>query len=83
MNKEIEMIYQEHVAKKVQSLPDPLAKMVDLFVDFLLTRYRSSTVEIDLNTEFLTQISANGGAFDWLADPAEDGLYSDADGEPI
>lgn len=77
------MIYQEQVAKKVQSLPDPLAKMVDLFIDFLLTRYRPSTIEDDLSTEFLTQISASGGSFDWLDDPAEDGLYTDADGEPI
>jgi hypothetical protein len=57
--------------------------MVDVFVDFLLTRYRPPTVQDDLNTEFLTQISATGGSFDWLNDPAEDGLYSDVDGEPI
>lgn len=76
------MIYQEQLAKKIQALPDPLARLVDLFVDFLLLRYRQGDVE-DLNPELLTQIAAKGGAFDWLKDSAEDGIYSDADGEPV
>lgn len=76
------MIYQEQLAKKIQTLPDPLARLVDLFVDFLLLRYRQGEVN-ELNTQLLTQIAAKGGAFDWLKDPAEDGIYSDADGEPV
>jgi len=59
------MIYQEQLAKKIQALPDPQACMVDLFVNFLLLRYRQGRVD-DLNPELLTQIAAKGGAFDWL-----------------
>lgn len=59
------MIYQEQLAKKIQALPDPLARMVDLFVDFLLLRYRQGRVD-DLNPELLRQIAAQGGAFDWF-----------------
>ncbi|MEZ4731773.1 MAG: hypothetical protein R3E79_32030 [Caldilineaceae bacterium] len=77
------MIYQEQVAKKVQALPDSLVRVVDLFIDFLLLRYRQTPVTDDLNSELLTQMAAAGGAFDWLTDPAEDGIYSDADGEPV
>lgn len=77
------MLYQDQVAKKVQSLPDPLAKMVDLFVDFLLARYRVQNKEDDLDPEFLMQVAAIGGSFEWLDDPAEDGLYNDTDGEPL
>jgi hypothetical protein len=77
------MIYQEQLAKKIQALPDPLARLVDLFVDFLLLRYRQSAVDDDLNIELLMQIAAKGGAFDWLNEPTEDGIYSDADGEPV
>lgn len=32
--KETTVIYQEQLAKKIQTLPDPLARLVDLFVDF-------------------------------------------------
>ena len=77
------MIYQEQLAKKIQALPDPLARLVDLFVDFLLLRYRQIAVTDDLPVELLTQVAAKGGAFAWLNDPAEDGLYSDDDGEPV
>lgn len=76
------MIYQEQVARKVQSLPDPLARVVDLFVDFLLLRYRQSATD-DVPSAFITQLAAAGGAFDWLDDPREDGIYTDADGEPV
>jgi hypothetical protein len=31
----------------------------------------------------MTAIAAAGGAFDWLFDEAEDGLYTDQDGEPV
>ena len=37
----------------------------------------------DLDAESMTRIAANGQAFDWLAAPAEDGIYSDNDGEPL
>jgi len=77
------MLYQERVAQKVQALPTPLARLVDLFIDFLLLRYRQSAVDNDLNTAVLTRIAATGGAFDWLDNSAEEGIYSDADGEPV
>ena len=46
-------------------------------------RYRQTAVTDDLPVELLTQVAAKGGAFAWLNDPAEDGLYSDDDGEPV
>jgi hypothetical protein len=70
--------------KKIQALPEPLARLVDLFVEFLLARYRQrAKFDDELDADLLTQIVINGHAFDWLNDPAEEGIYSDADGEPI
>ncbi len=78
------MLYQERLTEKIQTLPPSLLPMVDVFVDFLLTRYRvEQATEDDLNAAELAKIAMMGGAFDWLNDPAEDGIYSDEDGEPV
>lgn len=77
------MLYQEQLAQKIQTLPPLLLPMVDLFVDFLLTQYSTKHIEKnDMNAAELTKIAALGGAFDWLNDPLEEGIYSDEDGEP-
>ncbi|MCE7989325.1 MAG: toxin-antitoxin system, antitoxin component, Xre family protein [Caldilinea sp. CFX5] len=78
------MLYQERLTEKIQTLPPSLLPMVDVFVDFLLTRYQAEqATEDDLNAAELAKIAMAGGAFDWLNDPAEDGIYSDEDGEPV
>ena len=78
------MLYQERLTEKIQTLPPSLLPMVDVFVDFLLTRYRvEQATEDDLDTAELAKIAMMGGAFDWLNDPAEDRIYSDEDGEPV
>lgn len=78
------MLYQERLTEKIQTLPPSLLPMVDVFVDFLLTRYRGEqATEDDLDTAELAKLAMMGGAFDWLNDPAEDGIYSDKDGEPV
>ncbi len=77
------MVLHEQVADKLQTLPEPLLREVEDFIDFLLTRHVQSVQVDDLTPEMMTQLAATGGAFDWLLDPAEDGLYSDKDGEPI
>jgi predicted DNA-binding protein (MmcQ/YjbR family) len=37
----------------------------------------------DLSPETMAHLAARGGAFDWLLEPAEDGIYTDDDGEPV
>jgi hypothetical protein len=78
------MMHHIPVTKKIQTLPEPLLREVEDFVDFLLARYVSET---PLNgdeypAKDLTHLAAAGGSFDWLNDPAED-IYSDEDGEPV
>lgn len=41
------------------------------------------TKQTELDGNFLTQIAHHGKAFDWLHHSAEDGIYTDADGEPV
>jgi hypothetical protein len=73
-----------YVLEKIQALPEPLLREVDDFVDFLLARYVPEVRPTDEEypAALLTRLSASGGSFDWLNDPAED-IYSDADGEAI
>lgn len=68
------------VVKKIQSLPEPLLREVEDFVDFLLSRYQLEDDEYP--AILLSRLATNGGAFEWLNDPAED-IYSDADGEAV
>lgn len=80
-------LYQE-TTEKLQSLPDPLLQEVNDFISFLLTKYQLTnggidTRTTDLNPETMTAIAISGGAFNWLYDPAEDGIYTDEDGEPV
>lgn len=77
------MLYQEQLAQKIQTLPPSLLPMVDVFVEFLLTRYSMQPENNDLDATELARIAMLGGAFDWLNDPAEDGIYGDQDGEPV
>lgn len=78
------MLYQERLTEKIQTLPPSLLPMVDVFVDFLLTRYRvEQATKDDSDATEMAKIAMAGGAFDWLNDPAEDGIYSDEDGEPV
>lgn len=78
------MVYQERLAQKIQTLPPSLLPMVDVFVEFLLTRYSGKQLENDdLDATELAKMAMVGGAYDWLNDPAEDGIYSDEDGEPV
>lgn len=78
----------EKTTESLQVLPEPLLWDVYDFVTFLVARYEQ-TGEIharsreDLAAKTMTQIAATGGAFDWLLDPKEDNLYTDADGEPV
>jgi hypothetical protein len=57
---------------------------VEDFVDFLLTRYSPETLPPvdEYPAGFMTRLSAMGGGFDWLHDPAED-IYSDEDGVAV
>ena len=73
-----------YVVEKIQTLPEPLLREVDDFVDFLLARYdlTSQPFQDEYPGSLLTRLSAAGGSFDWLDDPAED-VYSDADGEAV
>ena len=80
-------LFQE-TTDKLQELPEPLLQEVYDFVTFLWTRYQQTGQSYpgrqeDLSPEEMTQISASGGAFDWLFDPAEDDLYTDDDGEAV
>ena len=72
------------VAEKIQTLPEPLQREVEDFVDFLLTRYSKETVPAvdEYPAVLMTRLAAAGGSFDWLNDPAED-IYSDEDGEAV
>ena len=81
---EVFMLYQEQLARKIQTLPPSLLPMVDVFVDFLLTRYSfKHPIESDLDVTELTKLARLGGAFDWLDEAGEDGIYTDEDGEPV
>jgi len=73
-----------YVVEKIQTLPEPLLREVDDFVDFLLARYdlENHPFQDEYPGSLLTRLSAVGGSFDWLDDPAED-VYSDADGEAV
>ena len=78
------MLYQEQLAQKIQTLPPSLLPMVDVFVDFLLTRYSvKHSLERELDAAELTKLAVLGGAFDWLNDASEEGIYNDEDGEPV
>ena len=71
-----------YVVEKIQTLPEPLLREVDDFVDFLLARYVPEIRPIDdeYPATLLTRLPAVGSSFDWLDDPAQD-VYSDVDGE--
>ena len=69
-----------YMVEKIQTLPEPLLREVDDFVDFLLARYVPETRPI--NDEYPAKLLTRLSSFDWLDDPAEDG-YSDADGEAV
>jgi hypothetical protein len=69
------------VVEKIQTLPEPLLREVEDFVDFLLARYQPEEDD-EYSAMLLPRLAAEGGAFAWLHDPAED-IYSDADGEPV
>ena len=73
-----------YVVEKIQTLPEPLLREVDDFVDFLLARYspESHPARDEYSGALLARLSARAGSFDWLDDPAED-VYSDADGEAV
>ena len=68
-----------NIVEKIQTLPKPLLREVEDFVDFLLMRYLP---EEEYPAELMTRISATGGSFDWLDNPAED-IYSDEDGVAV
>lgn len=71
------------VLEKIQTLPEPLLREVEDFIDFLLARYTPENLQEDeFPAPLMTQLSAAGGSLDWLDDPAED-IYSDVDGEPV
>lgn len=71
------------VVEKIQTLPEPLLRQVEDFVDFLLARYQPNALSTDdYSATLMTRLAAEGGALAWLEDPAED-IYSDADGEPL
>jgi hypothetical protein len=78
------MMQQMPVIEKIQTLPKPLLREVEDFVDFLLTRYsiEKTAAKEEYPAHLMTRINAAGGAFDWLNDPAED-IYSDDDGEAV
>ncbi len=73
-----------YVLEKIQTLPEPLLREVDDFIDFLLARYvpERRPIAEEYPAALLTRLSAAGRSFDWLNDPAED-IYSDVDGEEI
>ena len=77
-------MHYTYVVEKIQALPEPLLREVGDFVDFLLARYdlENHSFQDEYPGSLLTHLSAVGGSFDWLDDPAED-VYSDADGEAI
>jgi hypothetical protein len=72
------------VTEKIQTLPEPLQREVENFVDFLLARYAPKSMPSDdeFPPKLLSRLAVAGGGFDWLDDTAED-IYSDADGEPV
>lgn len=71
------------VVEKIQTLPEPLLREVEDFVDFLLARYQPEVVPADeYPAVLMSRLSEAGGAFEWLNDPPED-IYSDADGEAV
>jgi hypothetical protein len=71
------------VVEKIQSLPEPLLREVEDFVDFLLARYQPYAMPADdYPAALMTRLAEAGGAYEWLNDPAED-IYSDADGEAV
>lgn len=73
---------QLDVVEKIQTLPPPLLREVEDFVDFLLVRYAGETGlnQDDYPAKHLTRLAMSGGSFDWLNNPAED-IYTDDDGE--
>lgn len=78
------MITYESLTPKLQSLPSPLLCEVELFVDYLLMRVRQNPQIAQKNDEWmLNPLIMAGGAFDWLNDPVENDIYSDADGESV
>jgi len=78
------MLQYEQVTSKVWLLPPPLLQEVELFIDYLISRYREqSQINQPLDATTMTNITMAGGAFEWLNDPREEGIYSDEDGEPV
>lgn len=74
----------EKVSTKIQALPPSLLREVEDFIDFLLVHYQGTVETQDvLNPQSMTQMAAAGGAFDWLFDPVEENIYTDADGQPV
>jgi hypothetical protein len=78
------MVTYEQVVQRIYKLPKPLLQLVLDFIDFLLVCYaKTSNQTDDLNAHTMTEIAISGSAFDWLQDPAEEGIYSDEDGVPV
>lgn len=79
------MLMREQAVAKIQKLPEPLLQEVIDFMDFIISRYGAYTYPTadDLSPTVMTHIIAEGQAFAWLNNPEEDGIYSDADGEPV
>ena len=77
------MVLCERIVGKLQTLPEPLLREVDDFIDFLIVRHVQLVQMDDLTPEVMTRLAVSGGAFNWLFDPAEVDLYFDEDGEPV
>ncbi|MEI2608280.1 MAG: hypothetical protein V9G20_06570 [Candidatus Promineifilaceae bacterium] len=79
------MLIREEVVAKIQKIPEPLLQEVIDFMDFVISRYETYVYPVadDLSPVVMTRMVTEGRAFDWLNNPEEDGIYSDADGEPV
>lgn len=71
--------------KTIDEIASAIDELNDEELHLLLGRsVRLKVIASDeLRPEVMTEIALKGGAFDWLFDPAEDGIYSDTDGEPV
>ncbi|MBP8001625.1 MAG: DUF2281 domain-containing protein [Chloroflexi bacterium] len=79
------MLIREEAVAKIQKIPEPLLQEVIDFMDFVISRYGTYVYPVadDLSPVVMTRMVTEGRAFDWLNNPEEDGIYSDADGEPV
>lgn len=78
------MTQHMEIVEKIQTLPEPLLREVEDFVDFLLIRYSPETLPPvdEYPATLMTRLSAMGRGFDWLHNPTED-IYSDEDGVAV